>query len=34
MYSVQACMQAQTHLELSRHPTPNDYGLLTASVKY
>lgn len=25
-YTTLACMQAQTHLELDRHPTPQDYG--------
>jgi len=30
---IQACMQAQTHLELERHPTPADYGPVTSQPK-
>eukprot|EP00041_Stephanoeca_diplocostata_P022381 m.532731 g.532731 ORF g.532731 m.532731 type:complete len:200 (+) comp22048_c1_seq2:226-825(+) len=30
MYCITcSCMQAQTHLELKMHPTPNDYGPVT-----
>ena len=34
VYAVtQGCMQAQTHLELTLHPTPNDYQAQRAPVQ-